>query len=543
MVIGLDAATFRLLRPWAEEGRLPNLKRFLDEGAFGVLRSTVPPNSPAAWSTFATGVNPGAHGILTFHQFFPHDYNPHLMNAARRSGETFWEIAGRHGRKGGIINLPYTYPAKPYNGFMITGMLTPGMSRAMASPPELYDDLMNVEPGYAIDVDLIGAVTRDPIAVLDKILANLRARLNASLGLYRKHRPDLFCVVFVAADRICHHFWPYLESKELGAPQTAVQRRLSEAIRTVYEELDRAVGALVAEAGPETDVIIMSDHGTCGFRRGISLRNALAKEGLLTRQRNAPLRRLAKWAVLTFARRAPRFLKMGMERLFPAMSRRAVGTVAHADVDFSRSLAYPTGLSRGVFVNLKGRQPNGIVEPADYEAVRDRIIDSLSRIQDPETGRPALQRVCRREEIWSGARLDEMPDIVVEPAGSAYSIQTFSGLEKEDALYDLPKPSWTRLQLFGGHDPEGVLMAKGPHIRGGEITGAGIIDLPATILALLGCPVPAHFEGRVLADMLTDDVKYAKDDTSSDATEGGKADLSDEERMALEKRLKQLGYM
>jgi predicted AlkP superfamily phosphohydrolase/phosphomutase len=543
MVIGLDAATFRRLRPWAEEGRLPNLKRFMDEGAFGPLRSTVPPNSPAAWSTFATGVNPGAHGVLTFHQFFPHDYNPHLMNAARRSGETFWEIAGRHGRKGGIINLPYTYPARPYNGFMITCMLTPGMSRAMASPPELYDDLMNIEPNYAIDVDLIGAVTRDPIAVLDKILANLRARLNASLGLYRKHRPDLFCVVFVAADRICHHFWPYHESRELGAPQTEDQRRLADAIGTVYAELDRAVGALVAEAGPETDILIMSDHGARGFRKGFSLRNALAKEGLLARQRKAPLRRLAGWAVVTFARRAPRFLKMGLEMLFPRLSRRAVGTAANAGVDFRRSLAYPTGLSRGIFVNLKGRQPNGIVEPADYEAVRDRIIESLSRIPDPDTGRPVLRRVRRREEVWSGARLEEMPDIVVEPADSAYSIQTFSGLEREDVLYDLPKPSWTRLHLFGGHDPEGILMAKGPHIRKGEVAGAGIIDLPATILALLDCPIPAHFEGRVLTEMLTVDVKCVKDDTSRDSAEGGKADLPDEERMAIEKRLKQLGYM
>ena len=127
MVIGLDAVTLELLRPWAEEGRLPNLARFLGDGASGPLRSTVPPNSPAAWSTFATGMNPGQHGILGFHQFLPEEYEPHLMNAASRRGETFWEIAGRHGLRGGVINLPFTFPPRPYNGFLITGVLTPSV--------------------------------------------------------------------------------------------------------------------------------------------------------------------------------------------------------------------------------------------------------------------------------------------------------------------------------------------------------------------------------------------------------------------------------
>ncbi|MHC5034467.1 MAG: alkaline phosphatase family protein, partial [Planctomycetota bacterium] len=113
MIIGLDAVTLELIRPWAEEGRLPNLARFLDEGASGPLRSTLPPGSPAAWSTFATGMNPGGHGVLGFYQLHADSYEPRLMNASSRAGTTFWEVAGQHGVRGGVLNLPFTFPPRP----------------------------------------------------------------------------------------------------------------------------------------------------------------------------------------------------------------------------------------------------------------------------------------------------------------------------------------------------------------------------------------------------------------------------------------------
>lgn len=542
MVIGLDAATLDLVRPWAQEGRLPNLARFLSDGAAGILRSTRPPCSPAAWSTFATGVNPGQHGLLGFHQFTPHDYHPHLMNAARRRGATFWEVAGEHGVRGGVINVPFTYPPRPYNGFLVGCMLTPAVGPAMVSPPSLLADLLAASPHYAIDADVMGR----PDTFLKKVLTTTDARLEAALGLYRKHRPPLFCIVFVGADRVSHFFWPYMEAARRGEALDPAQERLAHGIRTVYERLDQAVGALVAEAGAESDVLIVSDHGAYGLRQGLSLSRALAEGGLLEGTQQGVLAGWHKRAVLMLAHRAPRSLKKQLMAAFPRLAEGAAAAAANLGVDFARSRAYPTGWTQGVFVNLKGRQPLGIVEPgAHYEAVRDEVIAVLSAVHDPDTGRPGILKVYRREEVWSGACLDELPDLFVEPTNPAFTLSRLSERRGRGVFYDLPAPSWTALHSLGGHHSDGLVMAIGPHVRQAALSGAQMADVPATVLALLGCPVPANFEGRVLTEMLTDDVRVAAGRapaaTDADHAEGGEP--AGQDRAAVEKRLKTLGYM
>ena len=546
MIIGLDSATLDLVRPWVREGRLPNLGRFLTDGASGVLRSTMPPCSPASWSTFATGTNPGQHGLLGFHQFTPYDYAPHLMNAAQRRGATFWEIAGQHGVRGGVINLPFTYPPRAYNGFMITCMLTPAIGPGMASPPAALADLLAASPRYAIDVDVLGAAVTRPEAFLTRVLETTQARLDAAVGLYRKHRPELFCVVFVAADRICHFFWPYMEAARAGRELTPVQERLAHGIRTVYEKLDEAVGALVAEAGAGSDVLVVSDHGACGYRRGLSIRKALAEGGLLAEARTGAVATWRKQAVMAVARRAPRSLKKRLMAAFPRLARSAAATAADLGADFTRTRAYSTGWTQGVFVNLKGRQPQGIVEPgAQYEAVRDEVIAVLSALRDPDTGRPAIGNVYRREEIWSGQCLEELPDLIVEAADPSYALSSLADAPGGPVFYDLPKPSWNTLYSLGGHHVDGLLLAMGPHVRKAALRDAAMADVPATVLALLGCPIPANFDGRVLTEMLTDDVQ-APARTAPAAVTGAQpaaAGPADQERAAVEKRLKTLGYM
>ncbi len=387
MIVGLDAATLSLVRPWAQEGRLPAFARFMDEGAAGVLRSTLPPCSPAAWSTFATGTNPGRHGLLGFHQFGPRDYEPHLMSAAERRGATFWEIAAGHGVRGGLLNVPFTYPPRPFSGFLVAGMLSPAISARMASPPGVLAELLEASPHYAVDVDIFGASASRPEAFLERVLDATQARLDAALGLYRKHRPDLFCVVFVGADRICHFFWPYLQAAREGRELTPDQQRLADGIRSVYEKLDEALGRLVEEAGPDCDVLVLSDHGACGLRRGLSLRHALARAGLLAERRTGAYAALKKQLVLALAHHVPRGVKKRLMAAFPRLARNAARAAVGVDADFRRTRAYPTGWTQGVFVNLKGRQPTGIVEPGDeYEAVRDEVIAALSPLRDPATG-------------------------------------------------------------------------------------------------------------------------------------------------------------
>jgi len=543
MVIGLDAATLDLLRPWAAQGCLPHLRRFLDAGAAGPLRSTIPVMSPAAWSTFATGVNPGKHGIIDFCQMAPDAYSASFTNATHRRAETFWEIAGRCGRRGGVINVPVTYPPRAYDGFLVSGVLSPGVRRGMVYPPEIFDDLLAVSPNYAIDVDVLDAGGRDVrIQFLDRALATIQARLDAAVGLYRRHRPPLFCVVFMAADRVSHYFWQYMEAQHRGE---AVDERLAGAIRSVYEKLDEAVGALLGEAGDQTDVLILSDHGAGPLKGGLNLRAVLREAGLLAETSPGLAQRLSKRGIELFARMAPTSLKSELKDRFGGLARRGASVVAFAGIDFARTRAYPTGDSAGMFVNLRGRQPGGIVEPGEeYERVRDEIIAALRSLTDPDTGEAIAEGVWRREEVWSGPALDDLPDVVMVQAEQNYATTLLADRAGEGIFYDLPDPGASGLQRHGDHRRDGLFLALGPHIRPGAPQAAEIADVPATVLALLGCPIPDDFDGRVLAEILTDDVEVPKRTSGpSNQDGGGREVLTEAEKAAVQERLKGLGYL
>ena len=545
MIIGIDAATLDLVRPWMAEGHLPNLARFAERGAVGPLRSTLPPLSPAAWSTFATGVNPGKHGILHFCQLAPDSYEARFPNASQRHGITFWEVAARRGIRSGILNVPFTYPPRAFDGFLISGMLTPGLNRRMAVPQEAFDELMGFSPDYAIDVEVVKTTGRNSKALFfEKALQLVDARRDAAIGLYRKHRPALFCVVFVAVDRICHYFWHDRDGAG-GEPATDGKAAFGEAIRATYQKVDQAVGALLEEAGDDTDVIIMSDHGAGPVRKEINMRKLLVAADLLVETSGNPMRRVAESAIRWLARLAPRSIKNRIRSHLPRLARRAGSMDLCGGIDFARTMAYPAGHhTGGVLVNLRGRQPDGIVEPGhDYESVRDRIIAALIELKDTETGRPIVRAAHRREEAWSGPCLHLLPDVILEAADESYDIASRRA-RAPDIITDIAPPEPGRWCRVGRHRRDGLLMAMGPHIAHGEVRGAGIADVPATVLNLLGCEIPAQFDGRVLSEMLTRDVApVGQSAVTPDEARPGEPDLSEEEKAAVQKRLKGLGYL
>lgn len=542
MIIGMDSATLDLVRPWVAEGKLPNFARFLNDGAGGPLRSTIPAMSPAAWSTFATGTNPGGHGVLDFSQLGPDSYQTRFNNAARRRGATFWEIAGEQGVSGGIINVPITYPPRAFNGFLISGLLSPAVKPDIATPGETFDDLMEICSDYAIDVDMVATGGLASEEFLRRAIRMTESRLKAALGLYAKHRPPLFCVVFVSPDRLCHYYWAYMAAAQSGRQLSDIEQRLARAVPMIYEKLDEALGALVEAAGDDTDVLVMSDHGAGPLKMGLNLHKALAARGLLVETQPSLLARTKRRAVWAFARFAPRELKGFIKKRLPGAAGRAASIVACAGTDFARSKAYPTGQSQGIFVNLKGRQPQGIVEPEDYESVRDEIIAALCDLKDPHTGQPVAKAAHRREEIWSGPCAESLPDVLLEQRDEVYDIPTFSEATGDGIFYDLPKLDPAGLQRLGGHRRDGLLLALGPHIRRTELS-AEIADVPATVLALLGCSIPEHFDGRVLTEMLTDDVQLPETMDSGGQSDGDENVYSAEDEAALKERLKGLGYL
>ena len=542
MIIGLDAATLDLIHPWCEGGHLPNIKRFIEQGTVAPLRSTLPVQSPAAWSTFATGTNPGKHGVLNFAQLRSDSYDAVFMNASHRRGTTFWEIAGEQGIRGGVINIPFTYPPRPFNGFMITGMLSPAVDRRLAYPEEILNDLREVSPNYAIDVNI---VRREDDAVREEFfrraVAAVENRTKTAVGLFRRHRPPLFCTAYTASDRVSHYYWNDLLAARKNPEDPHGFRS---PIGTIYKKMDDGIGELLSEAGPETDVLLLSDHGAGNLAKVFSMRKLLARAGLMKEATPGALKRIIKSSLLRFARTCPRTLRQRIQDVMPGLSSKAVSQIASGGIDFAGSQAYPTEGVEGVFVNLRGRQPNGIVSPGEeYEAVRDRVIQLFTEITDPETGDHVFKGAYRREDVWNGPRIETLPDVVLEQKSWMYDTKLTSAAYGTDVFCPLPRAGRPGLHDTGRHHRLGMFMGMGPHVQRTSLPPVEMADVPATILALLGLPVPKHFDGRVLREMLTNDIEIAGRTAVKDSSDDAGQDFSADEQSAVEERLKGLGYL
>ena len=140
LVIGLDGATYDILDPMRAEGRMPNLDRLITEGTAGILESTKPPITPAAWTTFMTGKGPGRHGIIDFERYDPRTNTLSFNSTYEIREPTIWNILSAKGLRVGSINLPMTFPPKPVNGFLISGFETPSTDAEFTYPPELSAD-------------------------------------------------------------------------------------------------------------------------------------------------------------------------------------------------------------------------------------------------------------------------------------------------------------------------------------------------------------------------------------------------------------------
>src|SRR5260370_25764040 len=120
IIIGLDSATWDLIKPWAAQGLLPNLSQLAEKGVSGELESAIPPLTPPAWTSFMTGQNPGKHGIFHFLEKQPGAYAMRYSNAGSRRAPTLWRMLSGAGHTVGVINVPFTSPPQPVNGFHLS---------------------------------------------------------------------------------------------------------------------------------------------------------------------------------------------------------------------------------------------------------------------------------------------------------------------------------------------------------------------------------------------------------------------------------------
>ena len=549
LVIGLDGVPLELIRPWADAGHLPTLKKIMDEGAAGHLASTMPPTSGPSWSTFVTGKNPGKHGIYDFLYRKPDDYVFPPVNTTRRDGKAIWKIVSDAGRVAGSLGVPIAYPVDKLNGPIVSGWLTPYNSKDFYYPPELLGELEAQLGGkyhiYPTETFAEGRGVDAFLRASDDLLDGLT---RSTLFLLDKYDPDFFIVVNFDTDRILHQMWHYLDPTHPWRTDAADK---SAPVLRYFQRVDQSIAQVLARTDESTLVIVLSDHGMGAAHNFVVLNNWLLQTGLLKLKSDVPTRAKkllfdAGFTLRNVHRIANRLglakhaeYKMGyftdalMKYFF----------LSFRNVDWARSRAYSFGRHVGsIYVNVKGREPRGCVERgAEYERVRDEIVERASDFRDPRDGRRIIDRVLKREDIWHGPHLDEAPDLVMlpkEPTDIFFGLADFGSNQLMDRVY----------RYSGMHRNDGLLFMRGPMIKKGTaLSGAQIQDMAPTILYAMGLPVAREMDGRVLSEAFTYPFTAEHPITYDDGTSAEQTrqieDYSDEEAKQVEERLRELGYL
>lgn len=564
LLIGLDGATFDLIKPWVAQGRLPTIRRLIAEGVHGNLRSVPNMNSAPAWSSFATGTNPGKHGIFYFDERVPNTYSKRYLNGSHRSGESFWKILSDQGRKVCVINVPMTFPAEDVSGIMLAGLDSPGVqSEGFAHPPSILEELSSRVGDYIIEPGIPGYVKAGR---KDQALARLFEAVDKRLAYARyllvEYPWELFIVVFTATDAVQHFFWKDMDSRH---PQHDDEEATAygDAILKVYERMDEVVRVLVEEAKPST-TIIMSDHGGGFNQRGAEYLNPwLRKKGLLSYGRSRhdrPLSRSFRGSLRDIAirqlgfiyrqldRRLSRETKLKLVKLFPGVREEVESAISLRGIDWFTTRAYVDGARDEIWINLRGREPEGIVEPGDeYDKLCRYLVDELLACRDAKTGQKVVEGAYRRDEIYPGHHVQKAPDISVRWRTDFVisGLATEDYYDRPDAETEAPPPPLSN----GGHRMNGILIMEGKNVRKGvERKAAAIVDIAPTILHLCGEDIPANIDGRVLEDALTKSymISHPVKILPSEVEVGEElpsTEYSHEDAEVIKDRLKGMGYL
>ena len=539
LVIGLDAATMDLIGPWSETGLLPTLTRLMEAGAHSTLRSTPNMHSASAWTSILTGLNPGRHGLYVFSD---RDYatgEQVFFKGGDRRGELITRHLARQGWTSGLLNVPMTYPAQCADGsYMISGLDAPSLNASAFCPAEIRDEVVARFPDYSYAPkglgDLMSSGRVDE--AVKEWLRLIEVQTAAAEYLIETHPTDFFMCVYTASDWGGHNLWKYFDTAH---PEHQAGSPHRDALLSIYQALDGAIGRLLRFSNEETQVYVISDHGM-GLHSGASyhLADWLEREGYLVRKKQAGDRRAS---LLQAGRRAaknvlPTKLKekikagLGDERVKRLQT--AEKDTFYASIDWSRTAAYTEAGRHVININLAGRNQHGTIAPEGYRQVCDEIISRLGEWVDA-SGTPVVERVVRRDEVYRGEYASRASDLYIYWNRAA-------------RMGEPPREVKARgFWWSGDHRPEGILICKGKSIRHtGELRAPVVYDLVPTILHLAGLAVPSGLDGRVLEEVIAKErrstVRY---DSAGDsgAKEAGK--LTEEEEKLIEEKLRALGYL
>ncbi len=454
-VIGLDCATPQLLfRDFAAE--TPNIHAVMERGMWGELTSVTPPITVPAWACAMTGKTPGQLGIYGFRNRKDTTYDGLSIATADTITEpAVWDAIATLGLRSVLVGVPPSFPPpKSFPGWRVGCFLTPPSAASWAYPAELETEIveeLGTGNDYIFDIPDFRRAGYD--VALEQLFAMTERRFQVGRKLAIDKPWDFFMLCEIALDRLHHVFWQYWDPTH---PLYEPGNRYEDAFRDYYRLLDRQVGSLLEVLPDDAVVIVMSDHGARPMMGGLCFNDWLMGEGYLTlvERPSAPI------------------------------------PIKDAAIDWGRTVAWGDGGYYGrLFLNVKGREPNGVVEPARYEEVRDELVSKLEAAPGPDGTR-------------LGTTVMKPQDVYPEVRGIAPDLIVYFGDLDWRSVGSVGNPSLFTYENDTGpdganHDRTGVFAVAGlPGQQTGEAPARNLVDIGPSIMRLYGVDPPTDAAGR-----------------------------------------------
>ncbi len=532
LLLGIDA-----LDPIFVErnlSRLPHLASLMERSAWGRMRSTIPPVTGVAWPTAMSGMNPGKTGVLTFPEG---DFTTtHVVLDSRHvQVPRIWNVLSHLGRRVAVVGVPKAYPVEEVNGMMVGGFMTPSAAVAFTYPPELQADI--VARGYDPSMDL-GFEKYGKAGFLRALYHKSEIKFQQTVEWLRAEKWDCFMTVLSESDWVQH----FLVRPEKNPEYHNNQELLLE----YFAFMDRYIGELVASAGPDAYILIVSDHG---FGRVVShnvhVNRWLLDQGylVLKNSRAVSLRHQLGSHIRSGARPPgwnviKRCLPV-IKRCLPMKIRQAGRALMQAsadDIDWEKTVAHYHTKYNSVGCIRVWRE-RGASESA-YQRVRTDIYAGIAALHDPRTGARLVDKVYLREELYSGPYVEREPDIIFLFADGYGGVDLLA----RSLVVDIPEGA-ERV----GHRFEGIWLLSGSDVHIGTRLDLDLQDVAPIVYHLLNAPMPREMDGRIPVEMFIDgsllrerSPVYLTEDLEPRKFVGVEADSNDD---SIVDRLRALGYV
>ncbi|MCC6696137.1 MAG: alkaline phosphatase family protein [Candidatus Hydrogenedentes bacterium] len=507
LALAIETASPCFIDAGCREGIFPVLQSLRARGIWGTLHSVTNISSGSVWPSMYTGCNPAKHGMANFHMhlvkgtYHIDRYGPDQVKRA-----PFWDYLGQQGLRSVIVDVPLTRPRPNHEGVLISAWGVEGPAWIREShPPDLLRRILKDIGPYALPNDdyrrSIRPSTREQYRELrGLLLAGIRQKTQLLRYLMKQEQWNLFLAVYSESHWAVHVMYQTLDPRHPDhRPELADE--FQRFYRELFQAQDEAIGELLEHAPDEISVLVFS---ASGFRPNYTANHLLPEVLNRLGVGSAPSTSIAEdedahsysyYRIRRIQDTVSTPLIMAAKRVVPRrIWEKWTRRLLFARENWARSKAFclPNDYCGSVRINLRGREPNGLVSPEEYDGLCDELERAFLQLKNAATGAPAVEEVLRVRRECSGEHVDALPDLSIVWSDA----HPFEGIQSDQiGVVRGVNPE----RRPGAHHAEGFYALAGPTIehRAGPET-AHLVDLAPTVIDLLGAKAPDGLDGSII---------------------------------------------